>query len=310
MYHRVAEDLVDPWGLCVSPRHFEAHLDVLRSRDGLVALDELAGSVVRPDEGALAVTIDDGYQDTLMVAAPLLARYRLPATVFVMTAGFNGGGACWWDVLAELFLRPGQLPEILHLRMGDSEQEWKLGPDAAYGEEEMLRHRAWRWDDPPPTARQALYLDIWQRLRVLPRMEQRLTLDVLRAWAQVDGAPPARLLTRAQTTELSGHENIVIGAHTVHHPPLPMLDDTAQTREIEGGKRQLEEATGRPVAHFAYPHGLYGPQVAAKVRTAGFASAATTEAGRVRSDSDRFAWPRVQVPDLDGDAFARWLDTL
>jgi hypothetical protein len=30
MYHRIADDPIDPWALAVSPLHFEEQLDVLR----------------------------------------------------------------------------------------------------------------------------------------------------------------------------------------------------------------------------------------------------------------------------------------
>jgi peptidoglycan/xylan/chitin deacetylase (PgdA/CDA1 family) len=306
MYHRVAEEPVDPWRLCVSPAHFEAHLSVLRARGGLCTLDDVVART--PLDGAVAVTFDDGYDDTLGTAAPLLARHEVPATVFVTTAGFDGDGACWWDVLAELLLRPGRLPEALHLRVGGREHAWALGPQAAYEEDEAARHRAWLPGAPPPTARHALYLDLWQLLIERPPEEQACALDALRAWAGADGMPPGRLLTREEVARLSAY--VEVGGHTIHHPALPALDEGGRVWEIAEGKRQLEDAIGRPAVHFAYPYGRYGPAVAAAVRAAGFKSAVTTDPGRVKPASDPFALPRVQVPDLDGDAFARWLDTL
>lgn len=309
MYHRVAEDDVDPWGLCVTPAHFEAQLGVLRARGGLCALGTLVGGE-RPPDGALALTFDDGYDDTLDVAAPLLARYEAPATVFVTTAGFDGDEACWWDVLAELLLRSGRVPEALRLRVGDEDQAWILGPHADYAAEEAADHRAWRPGSPPPTARHALYLDLWQLLIDQTPEEQERAIDALRDWAGRDGTPPGRLLTREETARLGRIAPVEIGGHTIRHPALPVLDAAAQVREIEVGKRQLEEATGTPVLHFAYPYGRYGSDVAERVRAAGFASAATTDPGRVMPGVDPFALPRLQVPDLDGESFARWLDTL
>ncbi|HEX7942196.1 MAG TPA: hypothetical protein VF488_10350, partial [Gemmatimonadaceae bacterium] len=41
MYHRVAVERSDPWGLCVSPLHFEEHLDVLRRHRHVVSMTEL-----------------------------------------------------------------------------------------------------------------------------------------------------------------------------------------------------------------------------------------------------------------------------
>ena len=34
IYHRVAEDPIDPWRLCVSPENFARHMEVLR-KEGL-----------------------------------------------------------------------------------------------------------------------------------------------------------------------------------------------------------------------------------------------------------------------------------
>jgi peptidoglycan/xylan/chitin deacetylase (PgdA/CDA1 family) len=85
-YHRVADAGSDPRGMCVSPRHFEQHLEVIRRVAFPVTLDELVRGL--PGElppRALALTFDDGYADVLQRAQPLLELYQLPASVFVVT---------------------------------------------------------------------------------------------------------------------------------------------------------------------------------------------------------------------------------
>ncbi|MHB1657666.1 MAG: polysaccharide deacetylase family protein [Burkholderiales bacterium] len=86
MYHRVAS-LPAYDQLTVSPARFERQMRQLSARhrvvslaDGLQALG--AGLLYSP---LVAVTFDDGYLDNLTAAAPILARYGIPATIFVTT---------------------------------------------------------------------------------------------------------------------------------------------------------------------------------------------------------------------------------
>jgi peptidoglycan/xylan/chitin deacetylase (PgdA/CDA1 family) len=94
-YHRVSDD-DDP--LSVSARDFEAHLDVI-VRNGIetVPLVDAVGRLERVvDERVLCITFDDGYLDNLKVAAPLLARRGLPATVFIASRILDSRAAYYW----------------------------------------------------------------------------------------------------------------------------------------------------------------------------------------------------------------------
>lgn len=117
MYHRVARVDRDPWRLAVTPAHFDEHLSVIRTRFRPWSLGELAdalehGSVPRR---SVVVTFDDGYRDNVLVAKPLLERYELPATVFVVSAYVDSDRDFWWDELVELAQR-ASLPELDNLR--------------------------------------------------------------------------------------------------------------------------------------------------------------------------------------------------
>src|SRR6516165_2586329 len=72
MYHRIADEPVDPWWLSVSPTYFEEHLRVIRRSRHVLPLwkfikDTRAGTL-RPD--AVALTFDDGYVDNLTFGKP------------------------------------------------------------------------------------------------------------------------------------------------------------------------------------------------------------------------------------------------
>ncbi len=90
-YHRVAEEGQDPLRLCTPPSVLERHLQAIRRHGRPVRLLDLAAATGsgHPPPGAVAVTFDDGYADVLLAAKPLLERYEIPATVFVVT-GYLG----------------------------------------------------------------------------------------------------------------------------------------------------------------------------------------------------------------------------
>lgn len=99
MYHIVAEPLSAQEGrYCCTPERFEAHMRHLaQSQLHLVSLDALAdamdGRAAWPVDG-VAVTFDDGFADTYANATPVLARYRIPATMFALS-GHVGGTNRW-----------------------------------------------------------------------------------------------------------------------------------------------------------------------------------------------------------------------
>ena len=91
-YHSVnatANGECDP----IHPELFEVHLRYLKAHHTVVPLRAVAqhlatGDVLSPD--AVAITFDDGYRDNYEVAFPLLEKFDLPATFFVVTGFING----------------------------------------------------------------------------------------------------------------------------------------------------------------------------------------------------------------------------
>lgn len=87
LYHSIGgADPPDGYGSVVPASSFAEQMRWLREESGLNVVS-LAEGAERLGAGALgtavAVTFDDGYRDTLTVAAPILARDRIPFMVFV-----------------------------------------------------------------------------------------------------------------------------------------------------------------------------------------------------------------------------------
>lgn len=99
MYHSVAPYAEDPYQVTVSPQRFAQQMRWL-DRRGLrgVSMSELRAAQQRHcDAGLVGLTFDDGYDDFLRYAVPVLQRHGFTATAFVIAGRL--GGVNVWDAL-------------------------------------------------------------------------------------------------------------------------------------------------------------------------------------------------------------------
>jgi len=321
LYHRVADLRPDPWSLCVAPSHFAEHLDVLRQCSNPLRLQELVQALDtgRLSPRAVVVTFDDGYADNLHHAKPALERHDIPATVFITTGNIGQAREFWWDELERLLLQPGILPGELRLCIDGVVHQWNLAEATHYSDEDVHRDRDWiAWGETHPTARHQIYYALWEKLHPLPEDRRRDVLAEIADWSHA--APNSRLthrsLDRAGVIDLARGGLVEVGAHTVTHPTLSALSAAAQRDEISASKALLEQVVDQPIVSFSYPFGRrtdYSDETVSIVRQAGFTAACSNFAGVVGHSTDRFQIPRVNVPDCDGDMFARqlasWFDS-
>jgi peptidoglycan/xylan/chitin deacetylase (PgdA/CDA1 family) len=303
MYHRIADEPIDYWGLAVSPRHFDEQLDVLRRTRRPFPLAEfvarLAAETLPSD--AVALTFDDGYADNLFEGLPRLAAADVPAIVFLATGYIDRPEPFWWDELASLIL-VGTAPEGFEIVVEGTSMGFALGgetPACAKGDFPMRSF---------PKRRAALE-GVYQPLRRLDDEKRGPIIAKLRAALAGHGRDPgmARAMTSEEVQRLVTGGLVTIGAHTVTHPMLPELELGARHHELTASKLACEAIVQDLVTAFAYPYGQYNAVVRDAVKTAGFALACSTRQAPVVATSDVFALPRIYVPDLDGDAFEQRL---
>lgn len=317
LYHRVADLQSDPQCLAVSPERFAAHLEIIADRGVPMTLSSLvdgARTGTLP-VGAVALTFDDGYADALHCAAPLLARARVPATLFVATGHLERCREFWWDELERLLLSPGSLPVHLRLRIGLDLLEWQLGDSAARSERDCAQQASWMVTDRRcPTPRHRLYQDLCRRLREVTGEVRDRTLDELSAWARSPRHVRAthRPLQAGEIVALAHLEHVTIGSHTDSHPSLACLPPEEQRREIAGARQRLRTLTGTAVTSLAYPFGGgadVSDRTTAIAREEGVTLACCTHPGRVRRETSPHRVPRVIVRNWPPCEFERqWSD--
>ena len=86
-----------------------------------------------------------------------------------------------------------------------------------------------------------------------------------------------------------------IGAHSMTHPDLTVMDEDQTRWEVEESKRRLEEDLGTEVISFAYPGGRVDERVKRTVRQAGFSFGVATDTGGLHIEDDRFQVFRVNI---------------
>jgi len=107
LYHRVTEVGSDPWGVCVTPQHFAEHLEVLQKHCHPMSLIQFCAAHREGNvpERAVVITSDDGYVDNLQTVKPLLEKFDIPATAFLIAPHPDTGREFWWDELEYVLLQ-------------------------------------------------------------------------------------------------------------------------------------------------------------------------------------------------------------
>jgi len=152
MYHSVANDdqakLIEPRNR-IAPRLFERQMAFLRESCRVVPLSRLVEDLVAgrsPAARTVCITFDDGYLDNLTVAAPILEKYELPATLFLATGYVERAETQWSDRLHQLSLPPPQ-HRRLHARLVQASRDERIRLLAQFQAAEKSPRLTLEWDE-------------------------------------------------------------------------------------------------------------------------------------------------------------------
>ena len=287
MYHRIADETFDPWGLSVTPTRFAEQMRWLRKRRQILPLDEFANRqrAKMLSDTTIAVTFDDGYACTAITAAPILLSMNIPATIFVAPDLIDTGREFWWDDLQRIVFTG----EVVSLNLDGEALELGERRDA---------DDQWPPSRPPSTARQRAFEQIWTKLKQMPPCRLERTVESFRQQAGIASEPREthRLLNAGEMRVLD-QATISFGSHSLSHASLPSLPHNEMERDIRQSVARCEALAGRPPQTFAYPFGEHSAECEKVVEQTGFACACTTEQAAVTDDVSPFAFPRLHVGD-------------
>ncbi|WP_167772869.1 polysaccharide deacetylase family protein [Ramlibacter humi] len=115
------------------------------------------------------------------------------------------------------------------------------------------------------------------------------------AWDHGKGVPTVPLMGLEHLRDWMD-AGMEVGAHTRNHVNLCECDAQTAQAEIEGSKRDLEQALGIEVRSFCYPYGEHRAEHAEMVRRSGYANGTTIVSSRARpGEDDPMRLPRISV---------------
>lgn len=103
-YHRIGSRYRGARNISVSAENFEAQIEFISQNYKVARFED---DFTECNEKTVIIGFDDGYRDVYDIAFPILKKYKVPATVFMVSGGISGK-ELWNDRLERIWLGRGR----------------------------------------------------------------------------------------------------------------------------------------------------------------------------------------------------------
>nr|MBI3613026.1 polysaccharide deacetylase family protein [Nitrospirota bacterium] len=278
-YHGVSEKPLPVFNWCqMSVKEFEAQLEFLSREYTVLSLPEVIARLERqlplPDR-TVCLTFDDGYRNVFTTAFPIMKRYDLPSTVFLITGLIGTRQPAW--------------PEHLFHAIANT---WKPYASLDGGIWPLESHKS----------RALAFTMIVECLKKMDRKEKdeklKTLLDSLEVPVVIQEDSPLALLDWDEVLQLHKTSLVSFGSHTHTHEILSRIPSEAQYDELRNSRDVLLDRLGTG-DFFAYPNGTradFTDTTKRLVCELGYHCALTTLQGlNPRNNSDVYELRRIGV---------------
>jgi peptidoglycan/xylan/chitin deacetylase (PgdA/CDA1 family) len=234
---------------------------------------------VRMPQPCCLITFDDGYQDFLHNAWPILQTHHLPATVFLPTALIGTSHHFWWDELYYLCMHLDVVP--------------------TYQPADAVEALVQRLAKLPCAQRQPLVYPLITLVQDWPAEKLQALLTRLASLCRTNGHLPAQANALMNWEEVKAlrKSGVHFGSHTRHHLNLATLPAKSLQEEVVCSKQELEAILQEPIEALAFPGGHCSPKVQEAVAEAGYSLACNSRRGIYRPGEDTFDLRRINIWD-------------
>lgn len=255
----------------ITPSTLKKAIQDYKSNDYLfVSIDDVVSMLKLghfPNKPFVCFTLDDGYKDNLLEAAPIFRKYNVPFCIYVATNFVTGDVALWWYILEDVIMENEQL---------------LLADDRVFSCRTMEEKNK-----------------VFSILHdeILEKNLQKEYFDSLFCSYSYDWMQKAEQLALniLELHELAVDPLCTIGAHTVNHVNLVSLSTHEKQKELANSKELLSSWIGHEVVHFSYPYGAYDEECSTIARLLGFSSSTLAWGGSVRKNTDLMSIPRIHL---------------
>lgn len=274
LFHRVSDENDTMWPP-MKPQLFERIISLLVKNYSVVPLEHYLN-----DPGAFAATkkiatvlFDDGYKDNIDVAAPILSKYKCPASFYVVTDCIDRNIPTWTYIIDNVFAKT---------RKERIELEYEFVPD---------KFRAFAL-----SSSASLVKEVKPWLKKLSNVNRLLVLEGI--FRQCDDVPvPAGKMMNWEEVRQLANAGFIIGSHSHTHPMLASLqneNEIAEELKISGDK--IKNELGSFPYSISYPIGSFDQRVISIARSQGYKYGLAVEQQFYKSDAQNlYQIPRVEL---------------
>lgn len=253
-------------------QYFLKNFDVV----SLEALCKDGKTKTRLPRKTIALTFDDGFINNFEVAAPLLEKYKLPATFFISTASLKDPE----------YIHPSDAIDLLKYHSKD-------GPFEINGERFVKTGSALvREKDRMPTVDYLNSLSFPALRLVLSDIEKRYEIARLKQRMN----PEFYQLISEDALRSFRNPFVTIGSHSHFHVSMNVLSIPEIKEQLTLTRASLEKCIAGPVDALAFPYGEFTDDAVLLAEKSGFEY--LFAAGNVSPDSKVF--PRIGVLSMRG----------
>lgn len=259
---------------------FDDIIGGLRARGTPVSMDDILTHCEkgRPfPKGAFAVTFDDGFENNLSVARPVLQRHGVPATVYVTSRFIDQNGMSWIDRIELAFERT----EAGELRLPWSSEPYSFSDTSS--KISILNEIRRQVKSDPSLDVDGFVSSIFHQLGMDEIHSSSDSLDLKMTWSQVrEWCAPG----------------YTIGGHSHTHAILSFLSPSALATELDTSLDLLKDRAGIVSPHYSYPEGLshcFSPAVIDSLKQRGVRCCPTAIDGVNPPNTNPFLLRRVMV---------------
>ncbi len=242
LFHRVhptRDPLWDP----MDPKLFDQVLNYVSKKYTVLSMSEItSGKDIKSAKPIVAITFDDGYKDFIEYSLPILTKYNLPSSMYVVTNCIDENSPTWTYMVDHYFF---------HTR--------KLEIDDVPFEGLPEKYLITRWNS--KSERLKFGSSFKQFMKTISNEKRKLLLNhIIENFNDVKS--PGGMMMNWSEIKTILSENVEVGSHTVNHPPLATLENENEIKSelIDSGER-IKQMTGKFPDAISYPVGSYDKRV-------------------------------------------------
>ena len=243
MYHGVGNQQTDfnldiP-SLIISIKNFEKQINYLCKSYNIISMYDLASHIKKKisfPSNSVIITFDDGLKNNFINAFPILQKYNIKATVFLITDYIDTLRINWLNKFSYIIKKIGLSEFVKEFERKFPAYSNLIGKIGQKNIIELtnfiLRYKV---DD---NIREKFIQGLYNKFKI--KISKEKIKDLYLSWKEI---------------KKMADSGISFGSHTSTHPILSMLNYEKAKKEIVNSKKNIEVKLDKKINLFAYPYG-------------------------------------------------------